>query len=196
MEAAQTETPPAAQDESEAAALAPAIPALRVGIGYDVHRLVPGCPLILGGVGIPHSKGLAGHSDADVLAHAVIDSLLGAAALPDIGRQFPADDPQYAGADSLQLLDDVRKLLTERQWRVVNIDSTVLAQGPRLAGHIPEMQANIARTLGVEEVNVGIKATTTEGLGAVGAGQGIAAHAVALLMHDPSLQDCACISPR
>ena len=196
MEAAQTETPPAEQDESETAAHSPAAPSLRVGIGYDVHRLVPNRPLVLGGVRIPHDQGLAGHSDADVLLHAIIDALLGAAALPDIGHQFPADDPQFEGADSLQLLDNVLKLLTERHWRIVNVDSTILAQGPRLASFIPAMQAAIARTLGIEAMNVGIKATTTEGLDAIGAGHGIAAHAVALLMHDPSLQDCACISPR
>ena len=196
MEAAQTETPHAVQEESETAAHSPAAPSLRVGIGYDVHRLVLDRPLVLGGVRIPHDQGLAGHSDADVLVHAISDALLGAAALPDIGRQFPADDPQYAGANSLQLLDNVLKLLAERQWRIVNVDSTILAQAPRLAGYIPEMQAAIARTLGIEMVNVGIKATTTEGLDAVGAGHGIAAHAVALLMHDPSLQDCACIPPR
>ncbi|MDE2815656.1 MAG: 2-C-methyl-D-erythritol 2,4-cyclodiphosphate synthase [Chloroflexota bacterium] len=169
---------------------------MRIGIGYDVHRLVPDRPLVLGGVHIPYKQGLAGHSDADVLLHAIIDALLGAAALPDIGRQFPADDPRYAGANSLQLLDNVLKLLAERQWRIVNVDSTILAEAPRLASFIPEMQATIARTLGVEAMNIGIKATTTEGLDAIGAGRGIAAHAVALLMHDPSLQDCACISPR
>ena len=196
MEAAPTETPPAAQDESDTAAQSPVVPALRIGIGYDVHRLVPGRPLVIGGVRVPHERGLAGHSDADVLVHAIIDALLGAAGLPDIGRQFPADDPRYEGANSLQLLDNVLKLLTEQQWRVVNVDSTILAQAPRFAGYIPEMQAAIARTLGVEMVNVGIKATTTEGLDAIGAGHGIAAHAVALLMHDPSLQDCACIPPR
>ena len=196
MEAAQTETPPAAQDASEATDRAPALPPLRIGIGYDVHRLVPDRPLVLGGVRIPHAQGLAGHSDADVLVHAIIDALLGAAALPDIGHQFPADDPQYAGANSLQLLDNVLKLLTERHWQIVNVDSTVLAQEPRLASFIPAMQATIARTLGVEAMNIGIKATTTEGLDAIGAGRGIAAHAVALLMHDPSLQDCACIPPR
>ena len=196
MEAGQTETAPAARSESETTARAPAIPALRIGIGYDVHRLGADRPLVIGGVRVPYAQGLAGHSDADVLVHAIIDALLGAAALPDIGRQFPADDPQYAGANSLQLLDNVLKLLAERQWRIVNVDSTILAQAPRLAGYIPEMQAAIARTLGVEMVNVGIKATTTEGLDAIGAGHGIAAHAVALLMHDPSLQDCACIPPR
>ena len=196
MEATQTETPPAAREESETAAQAPVVPALRIGIGYDVHRFTPSRPLVLGGVRIPYDQGLAGHSDADVLAHAIIDALLGAAALPDIGRQFPADDPQYQDADSLQLLDDVRKLLTEQQWRVVNVDSTILAQAPRLASYIPAMQAAIARTLGVEAMNIGIKATTTEGLDAIGAGHGIAAHAAALLMHDPSLQDCACIPPR
>jgi len=196
MDAARTEAPPAAQAASEAAAPAPALPALRIGIGYDVHRLVPNRPLILGGVRIPHTQGLAGHSDADVLLHAISDALLGAAALPDIGRQFPADDPRYEGADSLQLLDNVLKLLAERQWRIVNVDSTILVQAPKLAGFIPAMQAAIARTLGIETMSVGIKATTTEGLDAIGAGRGIAAHAVALLMHDPSLQDCACISPR
>ncbi len=196
MEAAPADTSPAAQGESETAAQAPALPALRIGIGYDVHRLVPGRPLVIGGVRVPYERGLAGHSDADVLVHAIIDALLGAAALPDVGRQFPADDPRYAGADSLQLLGDALRLLAERQWRIVNVDSTILAQAPRLAGFIPEMQAAIARKLGVETVNVGIKATTTEGLDAIGAGRGIAAHAVALLAHDPSLQDCACISPR
>ncbi len=196
MEAAPTDTPPAAREESETAAQPPVTPALRIGIGYDVHRLAPDCPLVIGGVRVPHGQGLAGHSDADVLVHAIIDALLGAAGLPDIGRQFPADDPQYEGANSLQLLDNVLKLLAERQWRIVNVDSTVLAQTPKLASFMPEMQATIARSLGVETVNVGIKATTTEGLDAIGAGRGIAAHAVALLMHDPSLQDCACIPPR
>ena len=196
MEGGQTNSPSAGGDESEAIAAPNAISPHRIGIGYDVHRLVPGGLVILGGVRIPHDRGLAGHSDADVLAHAVIDAMLGAAALPDIGRQFPPDDPRFAGADSLQLLGDVRKLLTERQWRVVNVDSTILAQAPKLAGFIPEMQANVAHALGVETVNVGIKATTNEGLDAIGAGHGIAVHAVALLMHDPSLQDCACISPR
>ena len=196
MEAVRTATPPAAGDESEAAALARALSALRIGVGYDVHRLVPARPLILGGVRVPHAQGLAGHSDADVVAHAIMDAMLGAAGLPDVGCQFPADDPRYAGADSLQLLGSVRKLLAERQWRVINIDSTIVAQKPRLAGFVPEMRANIAHVLGVAEVSVGIKATTTEGLDAIGAGRGIAAHAVALLMHDPSLQDCACIPPR
>lgn len=180
----------------EAGAHERTLPALRVGSGYDVHRLVPGRPLVLGGVRIPHEQGLAGHSDADVLAHAIMDALLGAAALPDVGCQFPADDPQYEGADSLQLLNNVRKLLAERQWRVVNVDSTIVAQAPRLADYIPAMRANVARALGIEAMNVGIKATTTEGLDAIGAGRGIAAHAVALLAHDPSLQDCACITPR
>ena len=196
MEPAQSESPPAVGAEVESGPLAHTVPAMRIGVGYDVHRLVSGRPLILGGVRVPHERGLAGHSDADVLAHAVIDALLGAASLPDIGRQFPADDPQYAGADSLQLLANVRNLLAECKWCVVNIDSTVLAQEPRLAGYIPAMQTAVARALGVETVNVGIKATSTEGLGAIGAGRGIAAHAVALLTHDPSLQDCACIPPR
>lgn len=196
METAQTDAPSAVHDERETVAASSAAPTLRVGIGYDVHRLVPDRPLILGGIRLPHEQGLMGHSDADVLLHAIIDALLGAAALPDIGRQFPADDPQFEGASSLQLLDNVLKLLAERHWRIVNVDSTILAQEPRLASFIPEMQATIARTLGVESVNIGIKATTTEGLDAIGAGHGIAAHAVALLMHDPSLQDCACIPPR
>ncbi len=196
MEAAQTETPPAVQDEETAPAFASVVPPLRIGIGYDVHRLVAARPLILGGVRVPHDRGLAGHSDADVLSHAVIDALLGAAGLPDIGCQFPADDPQFAGADSLQLLGSVRKLLAERQWRVINVDSTIVAQRPRLAGYVPEMQTNLARALGVAAVTVGVKSTTTEGLDAIGAGRGIGVHAVALLMHDPSLQDCACITPR
>jgi 2-C-methyl-D-erythritol 2,4-cyclodiphosphate synthase len=196
MEAAQSETPPAAADGTQAAVLARALSALRVGSGYDVHRLVPERLLVLGGVRVPYNLGLQGHSDADVLVHAIIDALLGAAGLPDIGRQFPADDPQFQDADSLQLLAGVRKLLAEQQWHVINVDSTILAQKPRLADYVPEMQTNIARTLGVREVSISVKSTTTEGLDAIGAGLGIGAQAVALLMHDPSLQDCACMTPR
>ena len=154
---------------------------IRIGHGYDVHRLVEERKLILGGVEIPYERGLLGHSDADVLAHAVMDALLGAAALGDIGQHFPDTDPAYKGADSLKLLDHVVKLLEERGWRVGNVDATVIAQRPKLAGFIPAMRDNLAARMkvGVEQVNV--KATTEEKLGFTGAGEGIAVHAVALL---------------
>ena len=154
---------------------------LRVGHGYDVHRLVEGRALILGGVTVPFDRGLLGHSDADVLTHAVMDALLGAAGLGDIGRHFPDSDPAYAGADSLVLLDHVAGLLRARGWRVGNVDSTILAQRPKLAPYIPAMRAAIARAAGVPESRVNVKATTEEGLGFTGSGEGIAAHAVALL---------------
>ena len=152
---------------------------LRIGHGYDVHRLTEGRRLVLGGVVIPWERGLLGHSDADVLLHAVMDALLGAAALPDIGRQFPDSDQRYAGADSRALLRQVRHLLAG--WAVVNVDATVIAQAPKLAPHIPAMAANIASDLGVEPGRVNVKATTEERLGFTGAGEGIAAHAVCLL---------------
>lgn len=154
---------------------------MRVGHGYDVHRLVEGRKLILGGVEIPWEKGLLGHSDADVLVHAVMDALLGAAGLWDIGHAFPDNDPAYAGIDSMLLLARVRDMLTEKGYTVGNVDATILAQRPKLAGYIPQMRRNIAQVLGVEEDCVNVKATTEEGLGFTGSGEGMAAHAVALL---------------
>ena len=154
---------------------------MRIGHGYDVHRLVEGRKLILGGVDIPFEKGLLGHSDADVLAHAVSDALLGAAALGDIGKHFPDTDPTYAGADSLKLLKHVVKLLNEKGWKVGNVDATILAQRPKLAPHIPVMVQNLAACLGVEIDQVNVKATTEEKLGFTGSGDGMAAHAVCLL---------------
>ncbi len=154
---------------------------MRIGHGYDVHRLVPDRRLVLGGVEVPFERGLLGHSDADVLTHAVMDALLGAAALGDIGQHFPDHDPAYAGADSLVLLDQVTALLAERGWSVGNVDATVIAQRPKLASYIPQMRANLARRMGVELEQVNVKATTEEGLGFTGGGEGIAAHAVVLL---------------
>lgn len=159
---------------------------MRIGHGYDVHRLVPGRRLILGGVDIPYELGLLGHSDADVLTHAVMDALLGAACLGDIGQHFPDTDPTYAGADSLALLRAVMGLLEDRGYRVGNVDATLLAQAPKLAPHIPQMRENLAQAMGAEVSQVSVKATTEEGLGFTGERLGIAAHAVALLEEDPS----------
>lgn len=155
---------------------------IRVGHGYDVHRLTEGRKLILGGVEIPFEKGLLGHSDADVLAHGVMDALLGAAGLGDIGRHFPDTDPAYRGADSLGLLARVAGLLGERGWSVGNVDATILAQRPKLAPHIPQMAENLAKAMGVPPDRVNVKATTEEGLGFTGSGEGMAAHAVALII--------------
>ena len=154
---------------------------MRAGHGYDVHRLVAGRKLVIGGVEIAHDKGLLGHSDADVLLHAICDALLGAAALGDIGRHFPDSDPAYKGIDSRKLLREVAKLLADRGRRVANVDATIIAEAPRMAPHIPRMVANIAEDLGVEPHYVNVKATTTEGLGFTGLGEGIAAHAVCLV---------------
>lgn len=154
---------------------------MRIGHGYDVHRLVEGRKLILGGVEIPFEKGLLGHSDADVLAHAVMDALLGAAALGDIGKLFPDSDPAYSGADSLVLLRRVAEVLAEHGYRIGNVDATVLAQRPKLAPHIPLMRQRLAAAMGVDPDRVSVKATTEEGLGFTGSGEGIAAHAVALI---------------
>jgi len=154
---------------------------LRVGHGYDVHCLVEGRPLILGGVTIPFAKGLLGHSDADVLLHAVADALLGAAALGDIGQLFPDIDPAYEGISSLALLERTGAALRAAGFRTVNIDATVLAQAPKLAPYRMAMRENIARALGLETERVSVKATTEEGLGFTGEGRGIAAHAVALI---------------
>ena len=154
---------------------------MRIGHGYDVHRLVENRKLILGGVDISYEKGLLGHSDADVLTHAVMDALLGAAALGDIGKLFPDSDPAYTGADSLALASHVAALLKERGYRIVNIDATVLAQAPKLAPHIPLMRERLAKALGIPASDVSVKATTEEGLGFTGEGLGIAAHAVCLI---------------
>lgn len=153
----------------------------RVGAGYDVHRLVPGRKLILGGVTIPYSLGLLGHSDADVLVHAIMDALLGAAALGDIGALFPDTDPAYRGASSLLLLKEVGELLRKKGAAILNIDAVVVAQAPKLAPYINQARENIAQALSLPAGKVSIKATTTEGLGAMGRGEGIAAWAVALL---------------
>ena len=154
---------------------------MRIGQGYDVHRLKAGRKLILGGVEIPWELGLDGHSDADVLIHAVMDALLGAAALGDIGKWFPDTDPQYRGISSIVLLEKVAALLRERGYRVGNVDATVLAQRPKLLPHIPAMRENLSRALEVEPGRISIKATTEEGLGFTGTGEGMAAHAVCLL---------------
>jgi len=154
---------------------------MRIGHGYDVHRLVEGRKLILGGVEIPYEKGLLGHSDADVLLHALADSLLGAAALGDIGKHFPDSDERYRGVDSRLLLRKVLELLQESGYQVVNVDCTILAQRPKLAGYITQMRENIAADLLIPLECVSVKATTEEGLGFTGDGSGIAAHAVALI---------------
>lgn len=158
-----------------------------VGFGYDVHRLVEGRPLVLGGVTIPYEKGLEGHSDADVLVHALMDALLGAAGLRDIGHYFPPTDPAYEGADSLKLLDKVARLLSAEGYEPVNVDMTLLAEQPKIGPHVEEMRGRIAGILGLPPRRVGIKATTNEQLGFVGEGKGMAAYAVALLDEIPLL---------
>lgn len=154
---------------------------MRIGHGYDVHRLTEGRKCIIGGVDIPYEKGLLGHSDADVLVHAVMDALLGAAALGDIGLHFPDNDPSYEGADSLVLLKKVGELLEKEGYRVGNIDATILAQAPKMRPHIDTMRENIAASLGIPVKDVNVKATTEEGLGFTGKGEGIAAHAVCII---------------
>lgn len=154
---------------------------MRIGHGYDVHRLTEGRALILGGVNIPHERGLDGHSDADVLLHAVMDALLGAAALGDIGRHFPDTDPRYKGADSRSLLRHVVKLIHEKGYGLGNLDVTVIAQAPKLAPHLQKMRENLASDLETDPDNINIKATTEERLGFTGQGQGMACHAVCLL---------------
>ena len=151
----------------------------RFGMGYDVHRLVEGRKLIIGGVEIPHALGLLGHSDADVLLHAISDALVGAAALGDIGRHFPDTDPRYEGADSMKLLAEVRRLLAEKGYRIGNVDATIVAQKPKMKDFIPKMNENIATVLGVSLDDVNVKATTEEKLGFTGTEQGISAYAVA-----------------
>jgi 2-C-methyl-D-erythritol 2,4-cyclodiphosphate synthase len=154
---------------------------MRIGHGYDVHPLVAGRDLILGGVKIPHSKGLHGHSDADALIHAICDACLGAAGLGDIGRHFPDTDPQYKNIDSRKLLRQVREVIAEHGWKIANIDSTIVAQAPRVAPYLAQMMANVSADLGIPADNINIKATTTEKLGFAGREEGIAAHAVVLL---------------
>lgn len=154
---------------------------MRIGHGYDVHQLVSDRPLILGGVNIPHEKGLLGHSDADVLTHAVMDALLGALALGDIGKHFPDNDPDYLGADSIVLATHVASLIHEKGWQINNVDATVLAQAPKLAPHILQMRHNLALALGIDLDRISVKATTEEHLGFTGQKLGIAAHAVCLL---------------
>ena len=154
---------------------------MRIGHGYDVHRLVSGRKLILGGVTVPYELGLLGHSDADVLVHAVMDALLGAAALGDIGQHFPDNDDKYLGADSIGLLKEVGRIIAEHGYEVGNIDSTILCQRPKLKGYIADMRGNIAAALNIDISQVSVKATTEEGLGFTGSGEGIAAHAVCLL---------------
>lgn len=154
---------------------------MRVGMGYDVHRLVEERRLILGGVEIPYEKGLLGHSDADVLVHAVMDALLGAAAMGDIGKHFPDTDPAYKGISSMKLLRHVGHLLQEENYQIINIDATIIAQKPKMAPYIPKMVKNVAEVLGLETDQVNIKATTEEGLGFTGSGEGISAQAIVLL---------------
>ncbi len=154
---------------------------MRIGMGYDVHRLVEGRDLIIGGCKIPYEKGLLGHSDADVLLHAVMDALLGAAALGDIGKHFPDSDEKYKGADSLDLLKEVKKLLDKNGFEVENVDATIIAQAPKMRPYIDEMRINIAQALRIEMSRVNVKATTEEGLGFTGTGEGISSQAICLL---------------
>lgn len=154
---------------------------MRVGMGYDVHKLTEGRDLILGGVNIPWEKGLLGHSDADVVVHAIMDALLGAAALRDIGRHFPDTDPQYKGISSIKLLQHVGKLLEENMYVINNIDATIIAQKPKMMPHIEKMRENVAKALNIEKNQVNIKATTEEGLGFTGSGEGISSQAICAL---------------
>lgn len=154
---------------------------MRIGLGYDVHKLVEGRPLIIGGVDIPYEKGLFGHSDADVLVHAIMDGMLGALALGDIGKHFPDTDEKYKGADSMKLLKCVNDLINEKGYEVNNIDSIIIAQSPKMAPHIDQMRINIAQVLDTDIDNVSVKATTEEGLGFTGTKQGISAQSICLL---------------
>ena len=154
---------------------------MRIGMGYDVHKLVENRDLILGGVKIPYELGLLGHSDADVLLHAIMDSLLGASALGDIGKHFPDTDPKYKGISSIELLKHVGNLLNEHNYKIGNIDATIIAQKPKMAPHIPTMRENIASALNISIDQINVKATTEEGLGFTGSGEGMACHAVALI---------------
>jgi len=160
------------------------MPAFRIGHGYDAHRLVPGRKLILGGVDIPHHLGLDGHSDADVLTHAIMDAMLGALALGDIGKHFPPQDDSFKGADSVELLRKVAKMVKAQGFALCNLDATVIAQQPKLAGFIPQMRENLAAAIGVPADRISVKATTEEGMGFTGRQEGIAAHCVVLLAKD------------
>lgn len=162
---------------------------IRVGFGLDFHRFAPDRKLILGGVEVPYEKGLAGHSDADVLSHAICDALLGAAGLGDIGQHFPDTDPKFKGISSLVLLREVRRMLQARRYRINNIDVTIVAQEPRLAPYLPEMAARLAEALELRKDLINIKATTPEGLGSLGRGEGLAAWAVAVLVAADELED-------
>jgi len=156
---------------------------MRVGLGYDVHKLVEGRKLIMGGVEIPHTHGLLGHSDADVLVHAIMDSMLGALALGDIGKHFPDNDEKYKGADSIKLLEFVNNLIVEKGYTIGNIDSTIIAQSPKMAPHIEAMRNNIAKATNTDVSRINVKATTEEGLGFTGAKEGIAAQSICLLVN-------------
>ncbi|PSN20536.1 2-C-methyl-D-erythritol 2,4-cyclodiphosphate synthase [filamentous cyanobacterium CCP5] len=158
---------------------------IRIGNGYDIHQLVPGRPLILGGVTIPHDRGLLGHSDADVLTHAIMDAMLGALSLGDIGLYFPPTDPQWAGADSLKLLEQVNQLILTEGWQIGNLDTVVVAERPKLKPHIEAMRLALSTVLKIESNQIGVKATTNEKLGPTGREEGIAAYAVALLICHP-----------
>lgn len=171
---------------------------MRIGMGYDVHKLVEGRDLIMGGVKIPYAKGLLGHSDADVLVHAIMDALLGAAALGDIGKHFPDTDPAYKGSDSIELLKHVGKLLEEHCFLIENIDATIIAQAPKMRPHIDTMRENIANALHIDVSQVNVKATTEEGMGFTGSGDGISSQAICLLTspmelydRDVAVPDCA-----
>ncbi|HBE9438263.1 2-C-methyl-D-erythritol 2,4-cyclo diphosphate synthase [Clostridioides difficile] len=155
---------------------------MRIGLGYDVHKLTEDRKLIIGGVEIPHDKGLLGHSDADVLIHAIMDSILGALALGDIGKHFPDTDEEYKGADSMKLLEHVYNLITSKGYKIGNIDSTIIAQSPKMAPYIENMRSNISKVLNIDIDNINIKATTEEGLGFTGAKQGIASQSICLLL--------------
>lgn len=168
-------------EAAPASGVSEGVPGLRVGLGYDAHRFASERPLVLGGVRLREHDGLQGHSDADVLVHAVMDALLGAAGLEDIGHYFPDTDQAFAGADSIELLGRVGELLRERGWTVVNVDAVVVCEEPRIAPHRARMRARMAEALGVGAERVGVRGTTTEGMGFTGRGEGIAAHAVALL---------------
>ncbi|WP_343345581.1 2-C-methyl-D-erythritol 2,4-cyclodiphosphate synthase [Terrisporobacter petrolearius] len=154
---------------------------MRIGLGYDVHKLVEGRPLIIGGVNVPHEKGLLGHSDADVLIHAIMDGMLGALALGDIGKHFPDTDEKYKGADSMKLLECVNHLINEKGYKINNIDSIIVAQSPKMAPHIEQMRQNIATVLNTDVDNISVKATTEEGLGFTGEKQGISSQSICLL---------------
>jgi 2-C-methyl-D-erythritol 2,4-cyclodiphosphate synthase len=177
---------PMADTSSSRASSPTALPALRVGEGWDTHALVTGRPLILGGVTIPHTHGLQGHSDADALLHAITDALLGAAALGDIGQHFPDTDPSFKGADSIVLLKEACARVGAAGWQVVNVDTTIVAQAPKMAPHIPAMRACIAAALGVSIDQVNVKAKTAEKMGPVGEGRAIEARAVCLLIKAPA----------